>query len=89
MSTYGINFGPRFPVFGLNTGKYGPEITPYMDTFHAVVYKWDHAKLTTAIKPLSENKNIVHVKRKDHAKTDILKKFSPVSINHCKVPSAK
>ena len=22
--------------FGLNTGKYGPEITPYFDTFHAV-----------------------------------------------------
>ena len=26
---------PYFPVFGLNTGKYGPEITPYLDTFHA------------------------------------------------------
>ena len=25
-----------FPVFGLNTGRYGPEITPYFDTFHAV-----------------------------------------------------
>ena len=29
-------FGPYFPVFGLITGKYGPEITPYLDTFHAV-----------------------------------------------------
>ena len=37
--------GSYFPVFGLknylsvfspNTGKYGPEITPYLDTFHAV-----------------------------------------------------
>ena len=41
--------GPHFPVFGLNTeiyrvntvlqsntGKYGPEKTPYLDTFHAV-----------------------------------------------------
>ena len=35
---------PYFPVFGLdteiygvqNTGKYGPEITPYLDNFHAV-----------------------------------------------------
>ena len=26
------------PVFGLNTGKYGPEITPYLDTFHAVTH---------------------------------------------------
>ena len=23
-------------MFGLNTGKYGPEKTPYLDTFHAV-----------------------------------------------------
>ena len=26
-----------FSVFGLNTKKYGPEITPYLDTFHAVL----------------------------------------------------
>ena len=51
VSKYGIISGPYFPVFGLNTeiyeantsvfspnaGKYGPEITPYLDTFHAVV----------------------------------------------------
>ena len=36
MSKYGVIFGPYFPVFGLNTGKYGPEITPYLDTFHTV-----------------------------------------------------
>ena len=24
-------------VFRPNTGKYGPEITPYLDTFHAVL----------------------------------------------------
>ena len=24
-------------VFSLNTGKYGPEIIPYLDTFHAVI----------------------------------------------------
>ena len=28
--------GPSFPVFGLNTGKDGPEKTSYLDTFHAV-----------------------------------------------------
>ena len=32
----GVISGPYFPVFGLNTGKYGPEITPHLDTFHAV-----------------------------------------------------
>ena len=25
---------------GSNTGKYGPEKTTYLDTFHAVVYIW-------------------------------------------------
>ena len=29
--------GPHFPVFSPNTGKYGPEKTPYLDTFHAVI----------------------------------------------------
>ena len=47
MSKYGDFSGPYFPAFGLNTeryevfnrnaGKHGPEITPYMDTFHAVL----------------------------------------------------
>ena len=36
MSKYGVFAGPYFPVFGLNTGKYGPEKTPYLDTFYAV-----------------------------------------------------
>ena len=36
VSKYGVISGPHFPVFRLNTGKYGPEITPYLGTFHAV-----------------------------------------------------
>ena len=39
MSKYGVISGRYFPVFGLNTGKYGPEITLYLDTFHAVFQK--------------------------------------------------
>ena len=35
VSKYGAFSGPYFPVFGLNTGKYGPEKTPYLDTFYA------------------------------------------------------
>ena len=31
----GVFSGPYFPVFTPNTGKYGPEKTPYLDTFHA------------------------------------------------------
>ena len=30
LSKYGVIFGP-------NTGKYGPEITPYLDTLHTVI----------------------------------------------------
>ena len=29
----------KFPVFSLNKGKYGPEKTPYLDTFKAVGFK--------------------------------------------------
>ena len=45
MSKYELFLVRNFPVFGLNTeiyvfspntGKYGPEITPYLDTFHAM-----------------------------------------------------
>ena len=27
----------KVSVFSPNTGKYGPEITPYLETFHAVL----------------------------------------------------
>ena len=36
MSKYGVISSPYFPVFKLNTRKYGPEVTPYLDTFHVV-----------------------------------------------------
>ena len=31
--------GPYFPVFSPNTGKRGPEKTPSLDTFYAVLEK--------------------------------------------------
>ena len=34
MSKYVVISGPYFPVFSPNIGKCGPEITPYLDTFH-------------------------------------------------------
>ena len=37
MSKYRVISGLYFPVFSPNTGKYGLEITPYLDTFHAVL----------------------------------------------------
>ena len=36
VSKYVVFSGPYLPVFSPNTGKYGPETTPYLDTFHAV-----------------------------------------------------
>ena len=49
VSKYGVFSGPYFPAFALNTErysvfspnaeKYGPEKTPYLDTFHTVICK--------------------------------------------------
>ena len=36
MSKCGVFSGPYFPVFSANAGKYGPEKTLYLGTFHAV-----------------------------------------------------
>ena len=36
VSKYGVISGQYFPVFSPNTGKYGPEITPYLDTIQAM-----------------------------------------------------
>ena len=61
VSKYGVISGPYFPVFGLNTGKiiqekfslntgkYGPEITAYLDTFHAVFLTFDFSKKLTSL----------------------------------------
>ena len=32
VTKYGVLSGPHSPVFGPNTGKYGPEKTPYLET---------------------------------------------------------
>ena len=36
LSKYGFFSGTYFSVFGVNTGNYGPEKTPYLDNFHTV-----------------------------------------------------
>ena len=36
MSYYEVFPGTYFPVFSPNTGKYGPEKTPHLGTFHAM-----------------------------------------------------
>ena len=37
LSKYGVFFGPRFPVFSTNTGKYKPEKALHLDTFHGMI----------------------------------------------------
>ena len=39
VSKYGVFSGAYLPVFSPNMGIYGPEKTPYLNTFHAVVFK--------------------------------------------------
>ena len=55
VSKYLVFSGPYFLVFGLNTerkspGKYRPEKTPYLDTFHTVC----GLNLNTAAESISE-----------------------------------
>ena len=40
VSKHRVFSGPYFPVFGLNTGKYGPEETPYLDISRSAVFQW-------------------------------------------------
>ena len=60
MFKYGVISGPYFPVFGLNTGKYGPEITPYLDTFHAVIYFSTYLSSLKRSKQSTKRVSIIH-----------------------------
>ena len=66
MSKYGVFSGPYFAVFGLNTGKYEPEKTPYLDTFHAVVL-WSRSLLLEKLHVLTP------ILLKKESTTDIFK----------------
>ena len=75
MSKYGVFSGPYFPafrgtlylsVFSPNAEKYGPEKTPCLDTFHAVIdiEGEDAPELEEAVKNRNEPKGtIILVKR--------------------------
>ena len=39
LTKHGVLSGPYFSVFGLNTEKYGPENTSYLDFFRAVPFE--------------------------------------------------
>ena len=73
MSKYGVISGPYFPIFGLNTGKYGPEITPYLDTFHAVkAGNFEMGQLDDSCNSISV-KQVSHIKRSSPLKRNFLK----------------
>ena len=62
MSRYGVISAPYFPAFGKN----GPEITPYLDTFYAVVQTeilatkaYDPLTLNNATNTILINLNII------------------------------
>ena len=56
LSKYGVISGPRFPLVSPNTGKCGSEITPYLDTFHAVkIWKLSVSTISEII--LAPNQN--------------------------------
>ena len=57
VSKYGVISGPYFPVLALNTGKYGPEITPNLNTFQAV----DCTDLVMATLINDKQSNIKHL----------------------------
>ena len=48
---YGVSSDPYFPVFSPNTGKCGPEKTPYLDTFHEVQINIDVNKRYKDLRP--------------------------------------
>ena len=58
---YGVISSPYFPVFGLNTGKYGPEITPFLDTFHAVILPTDTLRNKPWVKSKCHYKQVLNI----------------------------
>ena len=45
MSKLGVFSGPYFSAFSPNTGKYGPEITPCLNTFNPVLVSKNNTEL--------------------------------------------
>ena len=49
MSKYRVFSGLYFPVFSPNTGKYGPEKPPCLDSFHAMKLLNQHCECMSCI----------------------------------------
>ena len=86
MSKYGVISGLFFPVFVFSqkTGKYGPEITPYLHTFHAVnnfgtlsnydmVGLFQFYRLVACVEKASMFSTSYHARREDSLHCDTMK----------------
>ena len=67
-------------VFSPNAGKYGPEKTPYLDTFHAVIInRFISNRNIAAIPPLLVNGKIISKFSQKHLS---LKKMLSIHVFH-------
>ena len=62
-------------LFILKTGKYGPEINPYLDTFHAVTWVNRHAMNESYCDEISENLTTFLTVHNAKKKEDVNKKL--------------
>ena len=58
VSKYGVFSGPYFPVFRVNAEIYGPEKTPYLDTFHEVFNNFFVGWVRTSVRTFRSFKNM-------------------------------
>ena len=78
VSKYGVISGPYFRVFGLNTGKYRPEITPYLGTFHAVL--WSH---NNSMGNKKENSDLIWLKHLFECQVAFVSLLLPYVLTYC------
>ena len=56
-----MTFTEQISLFGPNTGKYRPEKTPYLDTFHAVLFKSKAPNFVRWYWDLNSTKVIIYI----------------------------
>ena len=64
------------PVFSRNTGKYGPEKTPYLNTFHTVDVSYHQIVFVEEVSQICSLKRCSQKFPKIHRRTTVLKSVS-------------
>ena len=57
MTKCGVFPGSYISIFSPNTGKYRPEKTPYLDTFHKVIKLLHNAKIFMKVERICNSEN--------------------------------